>query len=78
MIRMAKEWHCDYVIMHFNQGCEGTSIGLPENRTALVNAGIPALVFESNMGDPREVDEVGVIRRIEIFLRSHGHEPLEE
>ena len=78
MIRMVREWHCDYALMHFNRGCEGTSVGLPENRTALVNAGIPTLAFESNMADPGEVDEVGVLRRIEIFLRSHGREPLED
>jgi len=78
MIRIAKEWYCDYAIIHFNRGCEGTSIGQPENRTALVNAGIPTLTFDSNMGDPGEVDEAGVLRRIEIFLRSHGYKPLED
>ncbi len=47
MIRIAKEWNCSYAIMHFNRGCEGTSIGLPENRAALVNAGILTLTFEA-------------------------------
>ncbi|MGA2466228.1 MAG: hypothetical protein ABSH06_17990 [Thermodesulfobacteriota bacterium] len=33
--------------------CEGTSVGLPENRAALINAGIPALAFEGKHGRSR-------------------------
>ena len=76
MIRIAREWHCDYALMHFNRGCEGTSVGLPENRAALINAGIPTHAFEGNMVDPGEVDEVGIIHRIDVFMYAHGHKRL--
>jgi benzoyl-CoA reductase subunit B len=77
MIRIAREWHCDYALMHFNRGCEGTSVGLPENRAALINAGIPTLAFEGNMADPGEVDEVGILHRVDVFLYAHGHKRLQ-
>ena len=76
MIRIAREWHCDYALMHFNRGCEGTSVGLPENRSALINAGIPTLAFEGNMADPGEVDEVGILHRVDVFMHAHGHKRL--
>jgi benzoyl-CoA reductase subunit B len=77
MIRIAREWHCDYALMHFNRGCEGTSVGLPENRAALIKAGIPTLAFEGNMADPGEVDEAGIIHRVDVFMHAHGHKRLE-
>lgn len=78
MIRIAREWNCNYAFMHFNRGCEGTSIGLPENRRALIDAGIPALAFEGNMADPGEVDETAILKRVDVFLYAHGHHRLED
>ena len=78
MIRMAREWHCDYALMHFNRGCEGTSVGIPENRAALMNAGIPTLAFKGNISDPGEVDEAGILHRVNMFLQVHGEKRLED
>jgi benzoyl-CoA reductase subunit B len=75
---MAREWHCDYALMHFNWGCEGTSVGLPENRAALINAGISTIAFEGNMADPGEVDEAAILHRVDVFLDAHGHKMLED
>jgi len=76
MIGIAKKWHCDYASVHFNRGCEGTSVGLPENRAALIKAGIPTLAFEGNMADPGEVDEVAIMHRVDVFMHAHGHQKL--
>lgn len=77
MIRIAREWKCNYAFMHFNRGCEGTSIGLPENRRALMDAGVPTLGFEGNMADSGEVDEIGTLKKVDVFMEAHGHKRIE-
>ena len=56
MIRIAREWKLDGVMLHYNRGCEGLTIGIAENRLALIEAGYPVMTFEGNMGDEREFD----------------------
>jgi benzoyl-CoA reductase subunit B len=70
MIRIAKEWKLDGVILHYNRGCEGLSLGIAENRLALIKAGYPVMTFEGNMGDEREFDEAQTMGRIDAFMES--------
>ena len=70
MIRIAKEWKLDGVLLHYNRGCEGLSLGIAENRLALKEAGFPVMVFEGNMGDEREFDEAQTMTRIDAFMES--------
>jgi benzoyl-CoA reductase subunit B len=72
MVRIAKEWKLDGVLLHYNRGCEGLSLGIAENRLALQKAGFPVMVFEGNMGDEREFDEVKTLTRIDAFMESLG------
>ena len=51
MIRIAKEWKLNAVMLHYNRGFEGMSLGIAENRLALIKAGFPVMIFEGNMGD---------------------------
>lgn len=74
MIRIAKEWKLDGVLLHYNRGCEGLSLGIAENRLALINEGFPVMVFEGNMGDEREFDEAQTMNRIDAFMESLGIE----
>jgi benzoyl-CoA reductase subunit B len=74
MIRIAKEWKLDGVLLHYNRGCEGLSLGIAENRLALIEAGFPVMAFEGNMGDEREFDEAQTIGRIDAFMESLGFE----
>lgn len=67
-----------YALMHFNRGCEGTSVGLPQNRRAVIDAGIPTLGFEGNMADPGEVDELGILKRIDMFMEAQGRKRIED
>ncbi|MFQ5827065.1 MAG: benzoyl-CoA reductase, bzd-type, subunit O [Dehalococcoidia bacterium] len=77
MINMARDWHLNGVIIHLNRGCEGTCIGVMENRLALAEAGIPVLTYEGNMGDPREVDMVQTLERIDSFMENLGMKKLD-
>jgi benzoyl-CoA reductase subunit B len=72
MIQIAKEWKLDGVLLHYNRGCEGLSLGIAENRLALVKAGYPVMSFEGNMGDDREFDEARTMARIDAFMETLG------
>jgi benzoyl-CoA reductase subunit B len=70
MIRICKEWKVDGVLLHYNRGCEGLSLGIAENRLALIDAGYPVLPFEGNMGDEREFDEARTLTRVDSFMET--------
>jgi benzoyl-CoA reductase subunit B len=72
MIRIAKEWKLNGVLLHYNRGCEGLSLGIAENRLAVQKAGFPVMPFEGNMGDEREFDEARTMARIDSFMENLG------
>ncbi|MDP8240952.1 MAG: benzoyl-CoA reductase, bzd-type, subunit O [Candidatus Hatepunaea meridiana] len=72
MLRIAKEWKLDGVMLHMNRGCEGLSCGIAENRLGIAETGIPIMTFEGNMGDEREFDESQTQDRIEAFMETLG------
>jgi benzoyl-CoA reductase subunit B len=72
MIQIAKDWKLDGVMLHYNRGCEGLSLGIAENRLAILEAGFPVLIFEGNMGDEREFDEARTMARMDSFMESLG------
>lgn len=78
VVQIAKEWHCGGMMMHLNLGCEGTVIGNMESRLALIKAGIPVMTYEGNMGDDRQYDEVGTLKRADIWMGSLGLQKLED
>lgn len=78
MIRIAKEWKLDGVMLHYNRGCEGLSLGIAENRLALQEAGFPVMVFEGNMGDEREFDLTRTMSRIDAFMETLELKQLEQ
>ena len=72
MVRIAKEWKLDGVMLHYNRGCEGLSLGIAENRLGIMEAGFPVMVFEGNMGDEREFDMARTMTRIDAFMETLG------
>jgi benzoyl-CoA reductase subunit B len=72
MVKIAKEWKLDGVLLHYNRGCEGLSLGIAENRLGLIKAGFPVMTFEGNMGDEREFDEGRTMARIDAFMETLG------
>jgi len=78
MTAIANDWKLDGIMLHYNRGCEGLSLGIAENRLALQKAGYPVMTFEGNMGDEREFDEARTMQRIDAFMETLGAEQLEE
>ena len=72
MVRIAKEWNLNGVMLHYNRGCEGLTVGIAENRLALLDAGYPVMAFEGNMGDEREFDEGRTMARMDAFMETLG------
>jgi benzoyl-CoA reductase subunit B len=72
MAQIAKQWKLNGVILHYNRGCEGLSLGIAENRLGLLAKGIPVMTYEGNMGDEREFDETKTLARIDAFMESMG------
>jgi len=72
MKKIFTQWKCDGIIMHFNRGCEGLTLGVAENKQALVEAGIPVAYYEGNMGDEREFELATVKEQITAFIESLG------
>ena len=70
MVRIAKEWKLNGVMLHYNRGCEGLTVGIAENRLALQEAGYPVMAFEGNMGDEREFDEGRTMARMDAFMET--------
>jgi benzoyl-CoA reductase subunit B len=72
MIAIGKQAKLDGIILHYNRGCEGLSLGIAENRLALQKAGFPVMTFEGNMGDEREFDEGRTLQRFDAFMETLG------
>jgi len=72
MVRIAKEWQLSGVMLHYNRGCEGLSIGIAENRLALIDAGYPVMAFEGNNADEREFDPARTKAKIDAFMETLG------
>ena len=72
MKTVAREWKMDGVMLHLNRGCEGTSMGIMENKLGLAQTGIPIMTYEGNMGDEREFDEVRSMGRVDAFMEQLG------
>ena len=78
MVRIGKEWGLDGIMLHYNRGCEGLSLGIAENRLALLEAGFPVMTFEGNMGDEREFDDAKTSARIDSFMETLNLEMIKE
>ncbi len=68
MLAIARGWKVDGVLLHLNRGCEGSSMGVPENRLAILEAGFPTIAFEGSMADARDVDEASTKARLDAFM----------
>lgn len=64
-----KRYDLNGMIMFINRSCKAVSFAVHELRDLLTEkTGIPALVFEADMGDPRFYSETQVRTRIEAYL----------
>ncbi len=71
-IAVARQWKADAGILHLNRGCIMQALGGVESRHALMEAGIPAMNYEGNDADPRDLNLALTRRQIDMFLESLG------
>lgn len=76
ILRIAKQWHANGVMMHLNRGCLGNSPGQMEIRKILLDSGMPVMAYEGNAVDTREVDRGQILDRIDAFMESQGLQKL--
>jgi benzoyl-CoA reductase subunit B len=69
---VARQWKADAGILHLNRGCILQALGGVESRRALIEAGIPAMNYEGNDADPRDLNLALTRRQIDMFLESLG------
>ncbi len=70
-LKLFRDYSLNGWILFINRSCKAVSGGVHELRRIFVEeTGIPALVFESDMGDPRFYSEVQVRTRIEAYLET--------
>jgi bcr-type benzoyl-CoA reductase subunit B len=66
-----KRYDMNGMIMFMNRSCKAVSFAVPSLKNALVKrTGLPALVFESDMGDPRFYSETQIRTRIEAYFET--------
>ena len=77
-VALADDWKCNGAIIMLNRGCEGLSVGQTEARLALIDTGVPTMVYEANMADKREWDDREVRDRLDSYMESLGLTRLED
>ena len=66
-----KKYDMNGMIMFMNRSCKAVSFAVPSLKELLTKkTGIPALVFESDMGDPRFYSESQIRTRIEAYFET--------
>jgi bcr-type benzoyl-CoA reductase subunit B len=66
-----KKYDLNGMIMFMNRSCKAVSFAVPTLKELLTKkTGIPALVFESDMGDPRFYSETQIRTRIEAYFET--------
>jgi len=76
MASLVQDWKCQGAIIHYNRGCEGSSLHVAESRLYLVERGIPVMNYEANMADDRETDPAAILVRFDTFMESLGYKSL--
>ncbi len=70
-LTLFKQYSLNGNIMFLNRSCKAVTFGVFELKDMLTKeTGIPALVFESDMGDPRFYSEVQIRTRLEAYLET--------
>ncbi|MCD6500345.1 MAG: 2-hydroxyacyl-CoA dehydratase [Deltaproteobacteria bacterium] len=69
MIEMARDFHLDGLVIHSNRSCKPYSLGQLEARRRIVErTGLPVLVLEADMADPRLVNLDAWDRQVAAFV----------
>ena len=64
-----RDWKIDGVLLHNNMSCRPNACGMYDlKRKLMEEADIPTLVIDSDMNDPRKMNEIQVLNQIESFI----------
>ncbi|MBI4318974.1 MAG: 2-hydroxyacyl-CoA dehydratase [Chloroflexi bacterium] len=75
--RYVEEWHADAVVMHSIKSCRVVSAGQGDMREYFAHElGVPSLLVESDIEDPRYFSEAQLRNRIDAFFESLEHKKL--
>jgi len=66
--RWISEYHLDGAIAHRTRSCRATSMGQLQVKNKLAEIGVPLLIFESDMVDPRAWSDAQIKKQFEEFL----------
>ncbi|HVN23787.1 MAG TPA: 2-hydroxyacyl-CoA dehydratase family protein [Syntrophorhabdales bacterium] len=70
-MELFKKYDMNGMIMFMNRSCKAVSFAVPTLKEVLTKrTGLPALVFESDMGDPRFYSETQIRTRIEAYFET--------
>ena len=72
MQRMVVEYQIDGVLLHSDRSCKPYSIGQVDQRRALADLGVPALLLEADHNDPRAFSAEQADTRLAAFLEQLG------
>lgn len=68
LLRWVDEYGLDGALMHRLRSCRASSVGQLHLRNILAGVGVPSLILESDMADPRAWSDAKIKAQIEAFL----------
>jgi benzoyl-CoA reductase subunit B len=74
--RYLDEWHAQALVIHSVKSCRLFSAGQGDMREYFSKLGVPTLLIESDLEDPRYFSEAQMRNRIDAFFESVGHRTL--
>src|ERR1022692_4693368 len=74
--RYLDEWHADALVIHSVKSCRLFSAGQGDMREYFTKRGVPTLLVESDLEDPRYFSEAQMRNRIDAFFESMAHRKL--
>jgi benzoyl-CoA reductase/2-hydroxyglutaryl-CoA dehydratase subunit BcrC/BadD/HgdB len=75
---MFKHWKANAYLLLINRGCVPMTTSMYDFQRDLNKQGIPTSMFEGNFADCRDIDETGVLDRLETFLEGQGIHKIKE
>ncbi len=71
-IIMYNHWKANGYLLLLNRGCVPMTTSMYDFQRDMQDHGIPVSMFEGNFADCRDIDETGVLDRLEAFLEGQG------
>ncbi len=75
---MFKHWKANAYLLLINRGCVPMTTSMYDFQRDLNKQGIPTSMFEGNFADCRDIDETGVLDRLETFLEGQGIQKIQD